>query len=440
MRRGSGTGQGRESGPPRRRTGGLEPRAAARQAQCGAHAPDHGLAVAQHAQARRGLECMAERVAEVEELSRGPWSHARRCRRSCASTRRSARLPPSVQRDRPPSARPSCPRSEPRSPARRRGPYFNASPKPDTRSRGGRLFSTSGSQTTARGRMEAAGQVLAVREVDAGLAAEPAVELAEQGRGHAHPRDAALIDRGGEPRRVGHRPAAERHDGGVAPQARGEHRGQQVRHRIPGLGRFARRKKVAMDLEARALQGLSRRRGRSAARRPPPTRAPRAPTEPGRASRSARAGARPGSTTSSSTLMVSSWRSVAPRLWGELTVVETLQSAPAYASRRSFRSFPTRALSVPPARSGRDARFGPRRRTSSGAGARQRHEIAFLHDRAMARIEQGASAQGHDDARTLCGAHQRLALEQAETPPRRAARTRRRRSSPPRARCTDRDR
>jgi hypothetical protein len=82
-------------------------------------------------------------------------------------------------------------------------------------------------------------QVLALREVDPGLAAHRGVDHAEQRGGHVDDRDPPVVHGRGEPADVGHHPAAHRHHG-VGPgeahpgevAAEGGHAGQ-------GLGLLA---------------------------------------------------------------------------------------------------------------------------------------------------------------------------------------------------------
>ena len=60
--------------------------------------------------------------------------------------------------------------------------------------------------------MEDADQVLALRRVDAGLAADGAVDLSEQRGRDLHEADAAAQDAGGKAREIADHAAAERHD------------------------------------------------------------------------------------------------------------------------------------------------------------------------------------------------------------------------------------
>ena len=60
--------------------------------------------------------------------------------------------------------------------------------------------------------MERADQVLALGQVDAGLAADRGVDLGDEGRRHVHDRDPAQVRRREEARGVAQRPATDRHD------------------------------------------------------------------------------------------------------------------------------------------------------------------------------------------------------------------------------------
>ena len=77
---------------------------------------------------------------------------------------------------------------------------------------GGSVASRSVSQSTAARLPEGADQVLALGQVDAGLAADGRVDLAEQRGGHVHDGDAPVVDGGGEAGHVGDHAAADGHD------------------------------------------------------------------------------------------------------------------------------------------------------------------------------------------------------------------------------------
>ena len=64
--------------------------------------------------------------------------------------------------------------------------------------------------------MEGADQVLAVRRIDAGLAADRGIDLRQQGGRHLHEIDAAAQDRGREAGEIADHAAAERDDEIVA--------------------------------------------------------------------------------------------------------------------------------------------------------------------------------------------------------------------------------
>ena len=113
--------------------------------------------------------------------------------------------------------------------------------------------------------MERADEVLALGEVDPGLAADRGVDLGDERRGDVHDRHAAEIRRRQEPRRVAERASADRHEGSPRPTRR--------------VGQLARR--VADDRQALRVLALREQdrlghpsaRPRSAARlrRRPPT-------------------------------------------------------------------------------------------------------------------------------------------------------------------------
>ena len=83
-----------------------------------------------------------------------------------------------------------------------------------------------------RGLVVGADVVLALREVDAGLAAVGGVDLGDQRGRHLHDRHAALVDGGAEARHVPHHAAAERDHVVVVAHAG---RGERAQHRARGL-------------------------------------------------------------------------------------------------------------------------------------------------------------------------------------------------------------
>ena len=89
--------------------------------------------------------------------------------------------------------------------------------------------------------VERADQVLALRRVDAGLAADRAVDLGEQGRRHLHEADAAAQDRSGEAREIADHAAAERDDEIAALQAHPQQPLAQRAELAEALGRLAGR-------------------------------------------------------------------------------------------------------------------------------------------------------------------------------------------------------
>ena len=95
---------------------------------------------------------------------------------------------------------------------------------------------------------EGAHQVLALRQVHAGLAADRRVDHAEERGGHVHHRYAAVVRRGGEPRHVGDQSPADGDDHVSARQPPGRPRATQRLHRGQRLVRLA-----VGDLEAPVL-------------------------------------------------------------------------------------------------------------------------------------------------------------------------------------------
>ena len=151
------------------------------------------------------------------------------------------------------------------------------SPSPERRSRSGSVASASRSQMHAGGLPERADEVLALREVDAGLAADRRVDHAEQRRRHVDDRHAAVPRGGGEPGDVGDHAAADGdHDVVAGEPDGGEPAGKRPR---PSPGSCAARRRRSRTRVRRAPGSTrtgswpgSRRRplhvGRRSARRP----------------------------------------------------------------------------------------------------------------------------------------------------------------------------
>ena len=94
-----------------------------------------------------------------------------------------------------------------------------------------------------RGPVECADEVLALRQVDRGLAADRRVHLRGQRRRDRYPVNAAQVGRGGIARRVGERAATERDDRSVPPEPE---RAPQALDRRELLGRLTGRKLVGL--------------------------------------------------------------------------------------------------------------------------------------------------------------------------------------------------
>ncbi len=110
------------------------------------------------------------------------------------------------------------------------------------------------------GLVERADQVLAVRRVDAGLAADAAVHLGQQGGRALHEVQAAQHAGRAEPREVAHDAAAERHDDGAAVGARGQHRLAHARVLLPRLRCLAGgHEDLRGELQARIGQAFAQR-------------------------------------------------------------------------------------------------------------------------------------------------------------------------------------
>ncbi len=89
--------------------------------------------------------------------------------------------------------------------------------------------------------MEQADQILALRRVDAGLAADRAIHLRQQGRRRLHEIDAAQQNAGGETNEVADDAAAQRDQQGAALDAEREDAFAQVAQMSEVLRLFARR-------------------------------------------------------------------------------------------------------------------------------------------------------------------------------------------------------
>ena len=79
--------------------------------------------------------------------------------------------------------------------------YLAISPSPLRHSRGGSVLEHLGVAQHGGRLPERADEVLALGQVDAGLAADGGVDHAEQRRRHVHDGDAPVVDGGGEPGR-----------------------------------------------------------------------------------------------------------------------------------------------------------------------------------------------------------------------------------------------
>ena len=105
-------------------------------------------------------------------------------------------------------------------------PYLITSASPARNSRGGSVRSVSRSDSTARGWWNAPIMFLPPGWLTPVLPPTDGIDLGQQGRGHLHEVDAALVAGGREPSHVADDAAAERDDAGVAvqPALRSAHR------------------------------------------------------------------------------------------------------------------------------------------------------------------------------------------------------------------------
>ena len=145
-------------------------------------------------------------------------------------------------------------------------PALRISYRPARYSRSGRVSSRAGSISTAQRLMEAADQVLAADQVDAGLAADGRVHLGQQRGGDLEHRDAAHEDGRQEAGHVVDDAAAEgdHHAGAVAAQF--DHALRQLLHGLQALVLFAAGQE--QDLVRNAGERALQLRGPCAARRP----------------------------------------------------------------------------------------------------------------------------------------------------------------------------
>ena len=199
-----------------------------------------------------GLDRMPNRVAEVEglaqagvalvlghdpQLDAGAGEHEVAVGRSAASRERTRRhrSPPAISPVLTTSAQPaasSCLRQ--RGERRRVGEH-------------------------GRGLVVGADVVLALGEVDAGLAAVGGVDLGDQRGRHLHDRHAALVDGGAEARHVPHHAAAERDHVVVVAHAG---RGQRAQHACWRSRRTCGARRAGSGCRARRRRGAPRRAGR----------------------------------------------------------------------------------------------------------------------------------------------------------------------------------
>ena len=112
--------------------------------------------------------------------------------------------------------------------------------------------------------MEGADQVLAVRRVDAGLAADRGIDLRQQRRRDLHEVHAAPGDRGGEAGEVADDAAAERDDEVAALEPGLEQRPRPLAEPRERFGRLAVRHDDGAWLEARARRASAASRGNCA--------------------------------------------------------------------------------------------------------------------------------------------------------------------------------
>ena len=108
--------------------------------------------------------------------------------------------------------------------------------------------------------VEAADQVLAPAGVDAGLAADGAVDLRQQGGRDLHEVDAAQHDRGREPREVADYAAAQRHQRRAALDARRQQLVDHLFQLFEALGLLARRQDDGVAVDTRRGKGARQAR------------------------------------------------------------------------------------------------------------------------------------------------------------------------------------
>ncbi len=107
--------------------------------------------------------------------------------------------------------------------------------------------------------MKSAHEVFAGFEVDAGLAADRAVHLREQGRGRLDKRDAPQVSRRDKARQVADDAAAQSHDERSSLEAMAGEAVATESHHVEALGRFPRGNNQQHGVDARLAQ---RRQGR----------------------------------------------------------------------------------------------------------------------------------------------------------------------------------
>ena len=211
-----------------------------------------GLAVAVALVAGDGLDRMPNRVAEVEGLAQAgvalvlghdPQLHAR-AREHEVAVRLRVRSRERTRRHRSPPAI---------------SPVLTTSAQPAASSSGGRRGERRRVGEHGRGLVVGADVVLALRQVDAGLAAVGGVDLGDQRGRHLHDRHPALVDGGAEARHVPHHAAAERDHVVVVAHAG---RGQRAQHGVGGLDASCGARRAGSGCRARRRRGAPRRASR----------------------------------------------------------------------------------------------------------------------------------------------------------------------------------
>ena len=185
----------------------------------GAQAVGHRLAVEELAVAGRRLDGVPERVAQVQGdpsarrfvfalvgRARPPPSPRRSVRRPRRRTR-----PEGVGRSPRAIAAPSASSSS-NSRSSPRAAILTASPRAARRWRSGSVRSDGDVDDDRRGLVECADEVLALRQVHAGLAADRRVDLGDEGRRDVDERDAAQVRGGDEPGGIAERAATDGDD------------------------------------------------------------------------------------------------------------------------------------------------------------------------------------------------------------------------------------